>query len=307
MFTILPILLDSIVIMGLPEAPTLSSIIETLEIGKVKLLMLPPSMIEGLRSLPNGLTALSKLDYLYFGGAPLKRTIAEKIAGHTKLFPGMGTTEAGIYWIKIRNEDDWDYYSFCEAMGIEFEHRMARLYELVFLKDPELARWQQVFWVFPDVDRFATGDLFAKHPSRPDLWRYAGRLDDAIVLSSAAKLHPVDVEEQIKEHPSVSAAIIGGEGRARPFLLLELSEHRDNSYEAQEDQVSALWPYIETCHCNWSDTVKLSRDLVVVTSPDKPLVRTVKGSISRKASLELYDGEIEALYGFGDAGQAIVE
>ena len=127
------------------------------------------------------------------------------------------------------------------------------------------------------------------------------------MLSSAAKLHPIAVEEQIQRHPFVSAAIIGGEGRPRSFLLLELVDSQVVTREAQEGEIMAIWPCVEEFQRHWSDAVGLSRDFVAVASPGKPLVKTANGSIARKASLRLYGEEIAALYDGGIAGRARAE
>lgn len=43
---------------------------------------------------------------------------------------------------------------------------------------------------------FATGDLFARHPSSPELWRVAGRKDDQIMHSNGEKTNPGPIGEQ---------------------------------------------------------------------------------------------------------------
>lgn len=42
--------------------------------------------------------------------------------------------------------------------------------------------------------------------------------------------------------------------------------------------------------------VQLSRELVLVMKKDKPLVRTMKGSVARILSLKIYEEEIDDLY-----------
>lgn len=44
-------------------------------------------------------------------------------------------------------------------MGVELEQRTGNLYDVVFNRKPELELWQQVFKVFPDLDRYPTRDL----------------------------------------------------------------------------------------------------------------------------------------------------
>lgn len=43
---------------------------------------------------------------------------------------------------------------------------------------------------FSNEPAFATGDLFARHPSNPTLWRIVGRKDDQIIHSNGEKTNP---------------------------------------------------------------------------------------------------------------------
>ncbi|KAL9117987.1 MAG: hypothetical protein Q9187_005473 [Circinaria calcarea] len=177
-------------------------------------------------------------------------------------------------------------------MGVEFEQRTTDLYELVFVRKAELERWQQLFHVYPDLNRFPTKDLFRKHHSEPELWQYAGRTDDLIIFSHGEDLYASDMEAEIEKHPDVAAALIGGNGRSRPFLLIEW---KDNARIA-ETKLNELWPVVEKANKQCSDYVKLSRRLIIFTDHAKPLVRTAKGTVSRQQSLTLYLQEIDKLY-----------
>lgn len=290
------VFLNSVVVVGPPGPATAANVTQILEFGNVAGAMLPPSLIEDICRDPLGLERLRRLKYVYFAGAPLPRSVAEQLSGYGKLQPAMGSTEAGAYFLQIRNNSDWDYYSFRPAMGVEFEQRTGELYELVFQRKPELERWQQLFHVYPNLDRFPTKDLWAKHPSEPGLWRYAGRIDDLIVFSHGEDLYASDMEAEIQKHPDVSAALIGGDGRPRPFLIVELNHDAVVMESEKESRLRNLWPVIETANEQCSDYVKLSRKLIIFADPAKPLVRTAKGTISRQQSLALYSEDVERLY-----------
>lgn len=288
------VFLNTVVVVGPANSgPTTSaSVGDILKFGDVAGAILPPSLIEPLCRDSRGLERLRQLKYVYFAGAPLPASAAKELVDHVPVHPAMRSTEAGAYFIKIRGDDDWEYYSFRPAMGVEFEQSTAELYELVFVRKPELARWQQIFQVYPDLDRFSTKDLWTKHPTKPDLWRYAGRSDDLVILSHGEDLYATDIEVAIEKHPDVAAALIGGQGRPRPFLIVEWK----NDPEGSDGRLEKLWPVVEQANERCSDYVKLSRPLVFFTDPAKPLVRTAKGTVSRRQSLGLYASKIDELY-----------
>ena len=288
--------LNTILVVGPPDAVTADKVIQVLELGKVAGIVMPPSLLEEICCHPQGLACLRRLQHIYFAGAPLPQPIAEMLVGHCKLQPAMGSTEAGAYFIQIRNDDDWKYYRFRPAMGVEFEQRTEDLYELVFRRRQELARWQQIFKVYPNLDEFPTKDLWLRHPSKTDLWRYSGRTDDLIILSHGEGLYASDMEAEIQKHPNVRTALIGGQGRPRPFLMIELFDNALLSESERVSKLTQIWPHIVKVNQRCSDYVKLTRDLIIFTDPERPLPRTAKDTIPRQPSFMLYSPEIDNLY-----------
>lgn len=273
-----------------------AKIIEVLEISKATGVAMIPSGLEGVCSQSGGLDCLRKLKYIYFAGAPLSRSTAEHLVGHCKVQPGMGSTEAGSYFLEIRNDDDWEYCRFRPSMGVELEQRTGNLYELVFQRKPEIERWQQIFKVFPDLDRYPTRDLWEKHPSKEDLWRCAGRVDDLVGLSSGWKLDAAFIEAEVAKSPDVRVALVGGHGRVRPFLIVELVDDHIALDVAKDEMLAKIWPYVERGNELCFDEVKLSKSLVTFTDAGKPFPRTAKGTVSRQSSFALYASEISKLY-----------
>jgi hypothetical protein len=94
----------------------------------------------------------------------------------------------------------------------------------------------------------------------------------------------------------VSGAVIGGEGRNRPFLLCELKEIDLHLKKIQSQILRGIWQEISEANAKCSEYVQLTKDLVLFAIPLKPLKKTLKGSIDRRRSLEDYKSEIDRLY-----------
>ncbi|KAF2202541.1 putative AMP-binding enzyme [Delitschia confertaspora ATCC 74209] len=288
------VFLNTVVVVGpAGQGPTKpQDALAVLQYGNVQGIMFPPALIDGLCQSPVGLACLRELDYIYFAGAPLTRSTAEELLGHVTVKPAMGSTEAGAYFIKISDENDWEYYSFREAMGLEFRKRGGGLYEPVFVRKSEYERFQQIFKVYPELNEFPTKDLFAPHPSKPGFWKYIGRTDDMIVFSHGEDLFVSDIEAEIAECPGVSAVLVGGQGKPKPFLLIEWKEDDVDD----KTKLEQLWPYVERANKRCSDLVKMNPELVLFASSEKKLARTAKGTVARHESEKLYMEEIDRLY-----------
>lgn len=149
--------------------------------------------------------------------------------------------------------------------------------------------------VYPDRDRFETKDLWVQHPVHKGLWKIVGRTDDYMVLSHGDGLYAASLEPEIEAHPAVRSALIGGHGRPAPVLLVEL--YPDAIAEGdREEFLSSLQPYLEKVNERCHDCVKLSRDRVIFATEEKPFLRTIKGSVARLQTLDLYRDEIAALF-----------
>ncbi|PVI01653.1 putative AMP-binding enzyme [Periconia macrospinosa] len=290
-----PIFTGGVVVIGPggtgPTTPSLAR--EVMIRGKVQGSVLPPVLIDALCASPEGLACLRAQDYIYFAGAPLSRDTAAKLNPHVPVKPAMGSTEAGAYFLRISGDEDWEYYSFRPGMGMKLQPTSSGdLYEAVFVREKGLEAWQQVFKIYPELQEFRTKDLFSRHLSRPDAWKYVGRADDLIVFSHGEDLYATGVEEEIvKAHKDISGVFVGGQGRAKPFVIVDWENEKTD-----EERLAELLPIIEKANEKLSDLVKLSKDLVLFTRPEKRLVRTGKGSVSRIGNEEGFREEIDALY-----------
>jgi hypothetical protein len=65
---------------------------------------------------------------------------------------------------------------------------------------------------------------------------------------------------------------------------------------SKDEILEGIWPTILEANLLCSEYVRLIRSLVAFTAPEKPLRRTLKGTIDRRRSLEDYKAELDSLY-----------
>ncbi len=288
---------DAVAVLGPPGKPAVAEVADqVLRYSSANSAFLPPSLWEEIARDPIKLKTLSNLDTVYYGGSPLERSAGEKISKHVFIQPFIGTTEHPTWHHQKNDPDDWAYFSFHALSGANFEHRTGDLYELFFDRVPEREDEGIVFQIYPDLDRYATHDLWSKHPTKQGLWYYRGRADDMVVLSHGENLYATDLEAIIQSHPIVRSAVIGGQGHPQPFLILELTPEADAASRSHTDNLNEIWPVVEKANQTSSQYVALTKPLITFASPDRPFVRLVKGSVDRRNTIKLYEQEIDALY-----------
>lgn len=219
---------------------------------------------------------------------------------HTHLLNRIGSTETGSLICHAADCEDWEYVCFSSAYnGIEWRRLTptSNLYQLVFIKDANLTLFQSVFKIFPHLDEYAMSDLFSKHPTKPHHWRHEGRIDDMIVFASGWNFNPVAHEKLIAEHTAVKACVLVGTGRYKPAALIELHSGQAVADEqAKKAAIESIWPKVEEANRLADSTGQLDARHVLFASPEKPFAVAAKGTLQRKATVELYREEIERLY-----------
>ena len=178
--------------------------------------------------------------------------------------------------------------------------------EAVMLRNPKLRSryYQPVFWIFPGLEEWKTGDLFSKHPDKDkkDHWKYEGRTDDMLILDSGHNFHPARYEQILMRNPAVKEAVTVGRGRANLAVIIEVAQGAMKKRKGEEtsdgdtDALGMIWPSIEECNALSTTKAMIPRGHVVFVKEGKPLPRTMKGTIKRSAVEDLYAEEIRAVY-----------
>lgn len=169
------------------------------------------------------------------------------------------------------------------------------LYEPVFRRQASLVKHQGVFASFPHLDVWPMGDLYSKHPTEPDVWKYEGRKDDTIILSNGENISPLALERELLfavASAGVKRVLLVGNARPALGLLYQTSNCRHDV-----DVVDAVWQGVESCiNSVVGPLAKIEKSRILRANAKKPFVTSKKGTTVRRATVEMYEGEIDALY-----------
>ncbi|KAL2842165.1 hypothetical protein BJY01DRAFT_256818 [Aspergillus pseudoustus] len=272
--------------------------------------------IEVLYAVPYGLKLLSEseesmkvlacLELVMFGGSSCPKPIGDKLAQNgVRLVSHYGTTETGQLMTSFRERSDldWDYVRPGSSLlpYVRWEEQMPGIYELCVLEG-----WpSKVASNRPD-GAYATKDLFEKHPTKENAWRYYARLDDTLVLENGEKANPLVIEGVARNHPNVAEAIAFGSNRSRLGLFLIKVEGRTD--ETDEQVIDSVLPAIEKCNLESPAYAYISRDMIRVLPADTVYRKTDKGTVIRSAFYRDFAEQISQVYDQEDAsGSEILE
>ena len=268
--------------------------------GNINISILRPAVWEEIAETPSHLHQLSRLDYAMNAACALPKDLGDKIATKTSIMSFMGSTEAMLYPLHYPNKEEWEYHAFSPSMNATLLHHHDDLYELLIVRNPNYKDYQPIFYTYPSTtttQEYATKDLYSPHPTDPNLWTYRGRSDDVIVLMDGKKMHPVLMEETITRHPDIRSALILGQTRLKPALLLEAKNPAlVSSPDEKARLIERIWPYVERANQRYGEALRITRDCVIFTTPGKPMIRTSKGDVQRIDTVIAYGDEIDEFY-----------
>ena len=258
-------------------------------------------MVEQMSKEPPLLNHISEsLDVIVYTGGDLPQAIGDAVSARIKLVNFYGATEAGSVsllrpegaWVK----EDWKYVIVHPEVGMDFRHFAGQMYELYITRFNHVDH-QPAFTIFSDLQEYRTGDLWAPHPLKANRWRHCGRADDIIVFLTGEKTNPITMEQYILARSSeINGVLVAGSLRFQASLLIEPSSRKDMSPTERAQLINRLWPFIEEANKDCPAHAKISKSHILFTNPKKPMVRTPKGTVQRRGTLEAYSKELDDLY-----------
>ncbi|KAJ5326865.1 hypothetical protein MYU51_001535 [Penicillium brevicompactum] len=280
---------------------TIETFIEVISAEHPTVAVITPALVEAVGQSATALEALSALEMVCIGGAPLAPDIGDTINKRTNLVSVLGASELGLIPSLIpENKADWEYFEWNPNYQLRMDPSGddSQLHELVIPRG-ESRDIHGIFHTFPDLTEYRTKDLFSPHPTRPSLWRYEGRLDDTITLISGQKISPIPMEKIIEGHPLVSRAVVIGNRRSQLALLVEPCESSNLSSRNESDiseYKRTIWPAVEKVNELAPHEVQIGIMRIGLASRGKPFCTTPKGSTQRRKVLQDYEREIEHVY-----------
>ncbi|KAJ7785171.1 putative aminoadipate reductase [Mycena maculata] len=288
---------------GIPVAPTAENAIENARKTRATGIVAVPALILEWQQSPGYVEYLKTLKLLTYSGGPLASRVGDALfAEGVNLVPLYGATEFGGASIMKRRQEEtkageWAWIRFSARVNVRWIPQDDGTFECQFLTVPETH--QVAVENLPDVRGYSTKDLFERHPTKPDLYRIVGRLDDVLIMANGEKTVPGPMEDIMMSSPFIRSATMFGREHNQVGVLVEPSPQFkfDPSDEKQLANFrNLIWPSIEEANENSPAFARIYKEMILVTQPRKPVLRAPKGTVSKKATVALYNEEIEELY-----------
>jgi nucleoside-diphosphate-sugar epimerase len=255
--------------------------------------MTVPSTLEEISLLPHdqGTNALLPLNFVAFGGGPLKRSVGERLAeAGVRLLNHYGATEIGPLAPIFSPPPDYNWHYF--RLRKDYDLRL----ESVAAAEDGLPQYKLVARPFGWDTTFEVQDRLVSDPNNPGLdFNAVGRKDDLIVLATGEKVHPGILESSLSECDLVKSAIAFGENQFEVGVIIEpvnpLPSDQGDRFK------SSIWPVILKA-CNQMDAHArvTSKDAIIIVPTGMLVPRSDKGSIMRKEVYKVFQAQIERAY-----------
>ncbi|KAL6899927.1 male sterility domain-containing protein [Trichoderma evansii] len=293
-----PVFFNSTAVFALSDKPLTAAIAEAVHrTAEVSGGIYPPSVLEEI-SRTESLSGVKGLEFVAYGGGPLSKSAGDRLSSVTILHNFIGFTENSAPPRYVMEPEDWNYFEFHPASGYFPEHLHDNLYKMSFKRLPEYEFVQTVFRLFPELDKYSSGDILSPHPTKPNLWTYGGRTDDLIVLSTGEKFNPIPAELMLKGCSVVKDTLIVGDGRSQAALLVECDAEA-TARMSNEDVLNELWPFVQRVNLTLPTQGRLLKTNIVFASTEKEFSRSPKGSVQRRATVASFEAELNNLYSNG--------
>ncbi|KAL8915006.1 MAG: hypothetical protein Q9171_000446 [Xanthocarpia ochracea] len=277
-------------------APITAELVDAMHgLDLIEISVVAPSILQDIASSPVFLENLRRLRATIYGGGPLPPNAGNAIVSKTELYNFMGSSEMANVPTEEVERQDWEYLKFSPKLGYQMRHHSGDLFELCFHRQPHLDLFQSIFSTFPNCQEYCTSDLYSKHPTKPDLWKYQGRADDIMTLTNGEKVNPVATEKLIEAHPDVRSVLVVGQARFQTALIVEAREPPP-SCASRKTPIESLWPTVEKANMQCDAHAKIAKDLILFTTAEKPFLRAGKGTVQRRMTVDAYHEEINKMY-----------
>ena len=247
-----------------------------------------------LKDFPAFSCYLADLDFVAVGGGGMKPAVAQILhKSGIKLLNHFGATELGALAPIFRPEEDYDYrfLRLRTDLGLRLKFQGGE----PSTGSSEALTCKLLGYPFGWDSEFELQDVLENNPLRPiSEVRILGRNDDVVVLATGEKVMPNLLEQTIETHPLIKTAVAVGQGHFEIGLIIEPTFQPSNDI----DFVNEIWPHIESANTGMDRHARISTKASIVVKPaTKEIPRTDKGSVRRREVYEVFEEEIQVLYG----------
>lgn len=271
-----------------------SDLIKTTKTRRLGLFSTVPFTLKLLSETNEGVEFLKSFDVVTSGGSPISEELGNELVGQgVRLMSVYGSSETGILLTSARPADDnkWNWLRLPSRFGqfLSFDPRDGGTFELVC--PPE---WPLGADTNREDGSWMTRDLFIKHETLQNAYKYVGRLDDVVVLENGEKVNPIAVEGEISSSPLVDSCVIFGSGRSALGAAVVPSTTAASVSEGELR--STLWSTVQTAQQSFPAYAKISEEMILILPIGSPVPKTDKATVIRAKFLNAFKDEIDKLY-----------
>ncbi|KAK6372383.1 putative NRPS-like protein biosynthetic cluster [Lithohypha guttulata] len=255
-----------------------------------------PYILQMMAADPEGLKHLQGMDLVGVGGAALPADVGDQLVQqNVNLVSRFGSAEVGFLLSSHREyekDKEWQYLRQSQKVTqIDFEARDEGLHELIVKADwPHMAKRNH------EDGSYSTSDLFARHSSITNGWKYHSRADSQLTLITGKKFDPSPLEDALAASSTLlSNVLVFGNGQPYPGALLFRSN--DAKDKSDSDIINEIAPNVERLNTENQSHARIPRSMLIPMPYDEsPLEKSSKGTILRNKAVERYASNIEQSY-----------
>ncbi|KAI5456098.1 hypothetical protein BGZ63DRAFT_95634 [Mariannaea sp. PMI_226] len=285
---------------------TADNIISALKMIRPEICHCVPYLLSIIAEKPEGVQLLRECKYVTCSGAKSDDKLGDWLVEQgVNLVVIFGLTEVGHVGKSILEnggDNSWAYirpYDHLRA-HISFQEVGDGLYESVYLKShPAL----MVSNSNEPPGSYHSGDLFMPHRTIPDAWKFVARRDDRITLSNGEKFLPFSMESTIRGSPLIRDALIVGNNKPMPGLLVFRTEKANGMIE--EEFIDAIWTVVQDANGLADAFARITRETIVSFPAGVDYPKTDKHNIIRAACFSTFKSQIEDMYRRLDDGSIV--
>jgi thioester reductase-like protein len=242
-----------------------------------------------------GLKLLKNFKVVMFGGSACPDDLGDMLVdAGVNLVAHYGATEVGQLMTSNRppGDKEWNWLRPPEALLPYLRWtKHGDAYECVVADG-----WKSKVVSNQPDGSYATRDLFVRHPTKTDRFKYVGRLDDWLALVNGEKVNPVQFEQTVLTDPHVAEAVVFGAGQVAAGLIIVAAKGYD---DVREDEfIKLVQPTIDAANARAEAYAKIDREHIRVMRADaiNDCPKTDKGTVIRAAFYKKFEALIKSVY-----------
>ncbi|THH32206.1 hypothetical protein EUX98_g1995 [Antrodiella citrinella] len=289
-----------------PRSPATSiaaeSVIQSASATNSDIVFCVPMFVEEWARNPEDLERLRKMKGILFGGGPMSQQVGNFLTDSgVPVYNTYGIGECGIMspLFPKHSARDWDAFEFTANIKPHFVYDEETGYFQVFILPNPYHVPNVLNATIDGGPAYNTNDWLKPHPTIPGYWQIVDRVDNQIIHSTGEKTNPGPLETILVHDWHVKAAVMFGRGKFNAGIIVD--PHPQYAFDPVDTEKlatfrNAIWPSVEKMNDFAPQHSRIFKEMILVSSPNKPFEYTAKFSARRQAIIAAYDPEIEALY-----------